>query len=136
MVVRKASGKKTAQLPVCPSCHSPSLVEKLQQGKKISTCQRCGYTTALPNKKPLTHARRHAKRKRITVHKSHVHKRHQAQHSFNAFLLRFHLRMWFKIISTILLAAGLVLLPTEEFVSGILLTICGIIGLYTGLKWL
>lgn len=69
----------------------------------------------------------------IVSHRLQQERRHDA---LATFVGNYHLRMWFKIVSTFLLGLGIVLLPTIEFATGILFLFIGIIGLYAGLKWM
>ncbi|MBN1274849.1 zf-TFIIB domain-containing protein [Candidatus Woesearchaeota archaeon] len=136
MATRKKAAGRNESVEVCPACRSPALETALRNGREVRVCERCGYVTDQPARRPVAHARAHAKRRQVSVKHAHVRKRYHDARSFNAFLERYSLRAWFKVVGVMLFCAGVVLLPTEQLVTGVLFVVCGASLLFAGLKWL
>ena len=122
----KNAAKKPVTVMVCPACFSNHVLE-LPEG---FVCQRCGQVS-----KQLVKRSSADTKALIAARKKHLVRQHRAirdRHTKKVlpFLERYHLRLWFEVISTIILAGGIVLLFSAEAATGALFTIIGIIGLW------
>lgn len=132
-VSRKKSAKK--EVLVCSACHSPHASILIIDGIPRYVCQRCGHVSKIQVKQSLVAAHKLVKQRKSHLIKSHKMQQEHRHNDLVLFVNNYHLRMWFKIVSTFLLGLGIVLIPSVEFVTGILFLLIGIIGLYAGLKW-
>ncbi|MBD3209043.1 hypothetical protein GF367_01325 [Candidatus Woesearchaeota archaeon] len=144
MVARKRGGKQRASqkkipvkpvIPCCTACHSPSVDVMVIHGKEQFVCRRCGHVSAMREDKPVDEVRQlHLYRNRH-VHATARHRRYRRHQSFYAFLERFHLRLWFKILSTTFLGFGVVLLATTRPWTGALFLVIGVVGFTTSFRF-
>ena len=101
-------------------------------GSWFFLCKRCGTTGDKPEKMSRKRAALHHHARKVRTHRAHATHRVANKRRFVSFLSRFHLRMWFRIVSTMVLAIGVVLMTTEEVWFGTLLTIIGVLGMWAG----
>lgn len=137
MVARKkTSAKKPAKkVSVCPACHSPHAEVLVIDGVPRYVCQRCGHVSKVRAEQSVEEAKGLVRDRRRHLVRSHAARRDRRFSEFSSFVDRYALRLWFKVISTMLVGFGLVLLPSVETATGVLFLVVGIIGLYAGLKW-
>ncbi|MFP4524051.1 MAG: hypothetical protein ACLFO2_01885 [Candidatus Woesearchaeota archaeon] len=124
--------KRGGGVSICPSCYSPHLVHGRLFGSYFYLCKRCGATGDKLEKVSRKRAALHHHARKVRTHKAHATHHVANKRRFMSFLSRFHLRMWFRIASTIILAAGVVLMTSAEVWFGALLTIIGILGMWAG----
>ena len=132
----KASRKKPGVVLTCSSCRSPHASTLLIGGNPRYVCQRCGHVSKERSAHDFSSAKELHRQRKSHAARSHRFQQQHRHSSLSLFVERFHLRAWFKIISTTLLGFGVVLLPTSESWTGALFLFTGLLGLYAGLKWL
>ena len=127
--VKRRSVKK---IDCCVACHSPHLTHTLINGESHYVCLRCGYAGVLRERKSAQQLRLKHQRRELSTHQMHGRRSYHKRSALQRHTEFFHLRMWFHLLSIMLMVTGFVLLLSSEWTTGVIFLAVGAVGFTHG----